>query len=155
MENGTGSSTGAFCPFPLGEGLHLPVHLNLGFMSASAMGKGGFHSGIHLPGVTLWRCQTFHGIPAIPAPAPLAALQLPQPQVPRRASCLSPKAPDNWLEARQRGLGLPFSWRSWTNLLETAQELPEAAWGLTSVVSGVLCLQPRLAKSSDLKGSSI
>lgn len=43
----------AFCPFPagkggtaLGRGLHLPVHLKSGLMSASAMGKGGFHSGI-------------------------------------------------------------------------------------------------------------
>lgn len=44
---------------PLGGELHLPVHLNPRFMSASTMGKGGFHSGIHLPSVTLGGRQTF------------------------------------------------------------------------------------------------
>lgn len=152
MENRIGISSRALWSLPLlgkeeqpSGGLHLPVHLKLRFMSVSAMGKGGFHSGIHLPCVTLRRCQTFHGIPEIPAPAPLAAPQLPQPQVPHRASCLCPETPDNWLGARQQGLGLPFSWSSWTNLLEP----PEAAWDLTSAVSGVLCLQPCLAQGSD------
>lgn len=54
-------------------------------------------------------------------------------------------------EPGSKSLGLPFSWSSWTNL----REPPEAAWGLTSAVSGVLCLQPGLAQSSDLKGADI
>lgn len=76
----------------------------------------GSHWGIHLPTLDPSEMPNFpRGCSAFlkSQPRPRWLLRSrPQRQVPPRASCLSPKAPDNWLGAKQHGLGLPFSWSS-------------------------------------------